>query len=384
MSKPTSSRARRGVVIIKTVDISVDAMMRGQLRYLHENGLSPLTVIAADTGILTEIAEREGVNVKAVPFRRNPSPLHDLHSLLILIRVLAVLRPRLVIYGTPKAALLGTLASWLTGVPVRLQILHGLRLDTAAGLQRWLLLASERLILRLSTRTIAVSEGLADHCNRLGLDTSKITVLGRGSINGVDVGRFDRRAADTDRGAVHRTWGVTAPQVVGFVGRILPDKGIDALVAAVASLRNRGREVELVLVGPDEGVERLDPHTQRRLGHGWVHLPGPVDDPAEVLGAFDAFCLPSRREGLGMVVLEAWAASTPVVVSDIPALASLVEDAVTGRVAKLDDVDDLASKLESALDDGERTAIEARQIVADHFSQVDVWRRHRDFLKTYL
>lgn len=380
---------RRGTLLVTTSDISLDVIYHGQIRHWATHGVEPLAIAAGDTGRLAEVGRREGVATHALPLARRPSPVDDLRGLAALVRLLVRLRPAVVVYGTPKAALLTALTSALTRVPRRVHVLHGLRLETQTGAARRVGLAVERLVARVSTETVAVSRPLVETCRELGIPTDTTTVLGEGSVGGVDVARFALAARDDGlRAALRARHGIRDDEpVIGFVGRITADKGIPTLVAAVEALRDRGLPAHLVLVGPDEGIDELPAATRRLLDGEGFHLHGPAEHATEVMSGFDVFSLPSRREGLGTVVLEASASSVPVVVSDAPALTDVVEHGVTGLVTPRDDVDALADALEALLVDRERAeamAAAALRSVSERFDQADVWRRATEHLLGHL
>lgn len=375
-------RHRTGVVVLSTTDTSLDVAFEGHLARLAQAGFGPVTAASADAGRLRAVGAREGVAVHALPFRRRPTPLADVRALLATVALLVRLRPALVVHGTPKAALLGSVAARLTGVPARVHVWHGLRLETTRGLLRRVLRACERIALHASTHTVAVSHGLADVARDEGLPVDDVIVLGEGSVTGVDVAHHSKRPSARRRAfrSLHGLEG--SVPVVGYVGRLTPDKGLDALVSAVAEVRRRGTEARLVLVGPDDGVDELRPETRRLLDEDWVTCTGPVEDCADAFPAFDVSTLPSLREGLGQVVLESWASGVPVVVTDIPALRRIVEDGVTGRVVPVDDVEALATALTDLLTDEaarEHLARRARERVLEAFDRTSVHDRWMGF-----
>ena len=369
---------RTGTLVVKTADATLDVVMRDQLRHLRGTSLAPITIAAGDTGRLARVAAREGVPARALGLARDPSPVNDLRALLELVRLLRELRPEVIVYGTPKATLLAGLAARFTGVPTRVQVLHGLRLETARGLARRALLAVERLSIALSTETLAVGPGLRRRCAELGLPVDRIDVLGAGSVVGTDVPAAKTIGADRAlRDRVRASWSVRPDEfVVGFVGRVTRDKGVETLARAVADLRAGGVPARLVLVGLDEGVHDLDPDVRELLGSGWVTMTGNVDDPAECYAGFDTFCLPSHREGLPTVVLEAWATAVPVVASDCTGLGDLVDDGDTGLVVAVGDQAATASALDRLARDPElrRTLAAAGQRRAEaDFDRPVVW-----------
>lgn len=370
---------RSGTLIVKT-DIALDVMLRDQLRYLDSTELAPVRVASDDTGRLGRVRAREGVDAHVISLEREPSPIADLRGLVQLITLMRRLRPYRVVYGTPKATLLAGLAARICRVPVRIQVLHCLRLETTSGLFRRFLLMTERLALALSTHTVAVSHGLRTRLAELGVDVARVDVIGKGSVVGVDGQRARRIGEDAAlRREQRRVLGVRPDElVVGFVGRVTRDKGIEELVRAVAALRDEGLPLRLALIGPDEGTDALDADVRGLLGTPWVTSTGNLTDPAEVFAAFDVFCLPSHREGLPTVVLEAWATGIPVVVSDCTGIRDLVVDGQTGVVVPTGDHCALAAGLRGVLGDealGARLRAAGRDEVEQHFDRTGVWER---------
>ena len=96
---------------------------------LREAGFR-VTLIASPGALLYETAAREGVEAIGLPMERKIAPLADLVSLARLWWVLMRLRPDVAEFSTPKAGLLGNIASWLAGVPARVYMLRGLKFET--------------------------------------------------------------------------------------------------------------------------------------------------------------------------------------------------------------------------------------------------------------
>jgi glycosyltransferase involved in cell wall biosynthesis len=374
-------RGRRGTLVLATADVSLDVLMRGMLRDLEENGLGPVHVAAADTGRLRRVAAREGVAAHGVSMVRDPSPWRDLVSLAQLVVLYGRLRPALMVYGTPKAALLGAVAARLTRVPARVHVLHGLRLETVHGLGRRVLLTTERIVLALSSSTVAVSASLREKCAALGLDVRRMSVLGPGGFVGLDLEEHAAAGSDDVARTTLRTeMGVgPAARLIGFAGRVTQDKGVVDLLDAMVELRRGGVVVEAAIVGADEGIGDLPQRTQLLLAEPWVHVVGAVPDALAHIAAFDVLCLPSRREGLPTVVLEAMAAGVPVVGTTATGIVDLVDDGRTGLLVAVGDAHALAGALERVLtqDELRRGLISQASAYVRAFAQEEVWRRHR-------
>ncbi len=171
---------------------------------------------------------------------------------------------------------------------------------------------------RHATLVLVPSEATAEECRQAGFDPGRIRIVPWG----VDV----QPVTDADVAAARARHGLVRPFVL-FVGTIEPRKNLAAVIDAVASLR--GRDLDLVLVGPEGWNEDLDGRLRTLQGTGiGVHRLGfvaPEHLPA-LYAACAAFCFPSLREGFGMPVLDAMAHGAPVVTSAGTATAEVAGD----------------------------------------------------------
>jgi glycosyltransferase involved in cell wall biosynthesis len=181
------------------------------------------------------------------------------------------------------------------------------------------------------------------------IPASRISVLGAGSISGVDLERFNPKIFGGERSATpQRELGISEQSlVILFVGRLTKDKGIRELVSAFRMLQRDQRDVELVLVGPFEPErDPLPRETLHELSHNpRIHVVGFSHEPERYMAAADVFCLPSYREGFGSVVIEAAAMGVPAVVSRVVGLVDAVVDGETGLLVPAKEVDALRGAL---------------------------------------
>ena len=255
-----------------------------------------------------------------------------------LVRLAALFRrvgPSIVHAHTPKAGLLATVAARVVRVPVRIYHLHGLRLETAAGVFRMILLLMERLAFASATHVQAVSHSVANVAAGLGLHAhSGPEVLRAGSINGVDIEAFQpANSASSARWQVRERLKIPHDAIVlGFVGRLVPDKGIAELLSAWQNLRHRFPSMWLLFVGDRESHQPLPLDVERSLQDARIHITGFVQDVADYYDAMDVFVLPSHREGLPVTALEAAAKCLPVVLTDVTGSRDAVRADVTGTL----------------------------------------------------
>lgn len=332
----------------------------------------------------------DGVTLHDLPMMREPSPLADLVALVRWIWLLLRVRPMTVVAGTPKAGLLGTLAARLIGVPSRVYMLRGLRLETETGLRRRLLLGLEWIAGRASTKVLAVSHSLLEEFVGLRLcSRDKVVVLGAGSSNGVVIPKEAEKERLAERTRQLRTeLCLQSRPTVGFVGRLSRDKGLPILLEAVDRLRVTGGEVQLLVVGQEEPTgflrEALRSTTLRPETLVWT---GPVDDVQPYYGLMDVLCLPTKREGFPNVVLEAAANGVPSVVSRVTGASDSVVDGVTGVLYEQDDPRQLADALKELVDSQaarEAMGRKARNRVIELFERSRVWHQTASFLEDEL
>src|ERR1035438_6002148 len=117
--------------------------LTGRLRALREAGFR-VTLVSSPGELLNRTAAREGVESIAIPIQREIAPIADLVSLARLWWLLLRLRPQMTEFSTPKAGLLGTIAAWLAGVPARIYMLRGFKVEGTRGFKRGIVPAGEK------------------------------------------------------------------------------------------------------------------------------------------------------------------------------------------------------------------------------------------------
>jgi glycosyltransferase involved in cell wall biosynthesis len=354
--------------------------LTGQPAFLRDHGIASEVISPPGQGV-AEFARREGIPVHAVAMSLRIELRADLLTLYRLWRLLRQLRPTIVHAHTTKAGVLGMAAAWLAGTPVRIYHLHGLPRMTAAGIRRVVYRWSDLLAFRAAHRVLCVSHSI----RRAALDRrlfppEKIRVPARGTINGLDAAtRFNPALVGPDAGrAVRATLGIPpeAP-VVGFVGRVVAEKGVVELAAAWRDLRSRYPELHLLIVGPIRPEDPIPPEVHSALaGDPRVRLAGWADDPRPYYAAMDILTLPSYCEGFPYALLEAAAMSLPVVATAVPGCVDAVVAGRTGALVPPRDAAALGGALAAYLDDPVRRRAHGRagrkRVVRD-FGQREVW-----------
>lgn len=254
--------------------------------------------------------------------------------------------------------------------------------ENFAGPRRWLQRAVERIVLRRVAFVIAGNRGARARMLRLGVQLDRLAVLPQ---FGVDVARY----AQGDPTRVEAPFPVAPPRprpVVGFVGRLEREKGVDLLLAALDSRL----DAAAVIVG--DGRERRA--LERAVGRSGqaVHFAGAVPSVRipDWLSAMDVLVLPSRTtpywaEQFGHVLIEAMAAGVAVIGSSCGAIPEVIGDA--GLIFPEEDVDVLRAQLVRLLrDDALRAELVARgrARVRSRFSHDVIVRAQREIYMTLL
>jgi glycosyltransferase involved in cell wall biosynthesis len=384
--KTNSNRPRLVIAVNSSIALG---FLQGQPEYFQNSGFDVTVIRPEKRSGEWEVPRPDGVRVLEVPMEREISLVRDIRSIWHLWGILRTLRPTVTNVGTPKAGLLGGFAAWLNRVPCRFYTLHGLRFETTTGLRRKLLILAERLACRFAHRVVCVSHSVREKAIASGLvDRERALIFGAGSCNGVDVARFAptqqriRRAAE-----LRRQFRIPADAPVAlFVGRLTCDKGIAELVEAFLQLENRIPNLRLLLVGSFEDGDPLPEDIRKRLEtHDRVILAGPVNDTAPYYAMADVLVLPSHREGLPTVVLEAHAAGKPVIGAAATGIVDLLVDGETGLLFPVGDVSSLAGAIARLTEDqalARKLADAGRDQVKRKFRQELIWAAlRREYLK---
>ena len=370
------------LVVGVTVGMSADLLLRGQLGWFREQGWD-VTLISTPDEQAHRAAAREQVALHGIPMARGISPVGDLKGLIAWVKALRSIRPAAVNVGTPKAALLGSIAAWLLRVPKRLYTVRGLRLEGASGILGKVLWLMEWATMRAATDVLFVSSSLADEARKRRLPVKgKLRLIGQGSSNGVDAEAIQARLAQVDRNHLRATLGLDDGDfAVGFVGRINPDKGTDVILRACRN-DELAEDVKFLMIGSFED-EELRPELESAAGR--VHHVDWTDDVWGHLAAMDALCLPTLREGFPNVVLEAGAAGLPVVATAATGAVDSVLDGCTGYLIPIGDDAALVERLNRLAANrnlADALGAAGRQRVEEHFRQEQIWEGIQEILAT--
>ncbi|MGQ9922246.1 MAG: glycosyltransferase family 4 protein, partial [Desulfobacca sp.] len=364
---------------------------RGLIHYLQLNGIE-VHIISSPGELLAETAQKEKIAAFAVDMPRRIAPRQQLAAIWRLYRYIRRVKPAIVHANFPIGGLLGVIAARLAAVPIVIYGMRGLRFDTTAGLQRRILYLTERISCFLAHQVITNSFVVRERAIHLGIcPKEKIITLASGSSNGVDADeRFNpQRLPPEIKRNVRAEYDIPAEAlVVGFVGRIVADKGIEELEQAWQILAPGWPSLYLVLVGNWESHNPVPPPVMARLTEDQrVKLVGKVSDPAPFYAAMDILVLPTRREGFPNTPLEAAAMQLPVVATNVDGCVEAVADGVTGLLVPPRDGAALAAAISTLLADPQLRqdmGRRGRERVLQDFQPRRIWQALLDNYQTLL
>lgn len=367
MTTPSYDYAKRPTILFGvTSGVSAKPFFHGLFLHLHLHGWD-VHLTSTDEGDVTHFCLTEHARHHPIRAVRNPSLRTDVQSVFQLRRAVRDLSPALCVWGTPKLSFLGTFVCKTLGIP-SIYVIHGLRYQGSVGYRRAILKALEILTIKMASEVVSVgTDILAQLLRDRVAQPGRVIVLGAGSANGAP----DPIDHTKHNGGVR----------FGFVGRITRDKGLVELLTAWKHVQARVPGGVLLLFGRREQdaqggiLDQLLSETSR------VREMGHIDDTHDIYRQIDVLVLPSYREGLPTVVLEAAANGLPSIVSDVPGAREPVVHGETGLHVQVGSVQEIAAAI-IAMQNGDyrRTlGLRAKHYVQGRYNRKQVHQRWDEF-----
>jgi glycosyltransferase involved in cell wall biosynthesis len=368
------------VLHVVNIPFVVPYFLGEQLPYFGAKGYEEF-VACSPSKELDDFAKRYEFNCLQVEILRKISILKDLKAVFAVAKYIRKNKIDIVTGHTPKGAMVAMLAAYISRVPKRIYLRHGLVYETAHGLKRKLLIAIDKLAATLATDVICVSPSVARRSLDDGLNkASKQTILANGTCNGIDVTRFDiATVASDDIDQLKSSLGISKNDIViGYVGRLVRDKGIIELVQAFERLRGEYQNLKLLLVGMLEERDALPREIVNSIkANPNIITTGYVlnSEIEKYYAMMDVFVLPSYREGFPTSVLEASSMSIPVVTTKVTGCIDSILDGKTGLFAE-HTPESLANQIGYFCTDENRRkeyGANGRKFVVENFRQEIIW-----------
>ena len=366
---------RKKLIRVTTADISLDSLLRGQLKYLNQ--YFEVIGVAKDTGVLKEVSEREGIRVVDAPLERPISLVKDIKGLWFLYRLFRKEKPWCVHANTPKGSLLAMIAAWIARVPHRVYTVTGLRYQGAHGMLRTILKTMEHLSCLFATNVIPEGQGVLHALQEDNITKKPLRVIWNGNINGIDTEYFKPTESFTERKNDTFTF--------VFIGRIVRDKGIHELTECIRKLN-----CNLILVGSFEDGDPVDEDDKNfLLTSEKVKFVGWQTDVRPYLEQADALVFPSYREGFPNVPMQAGAMGLPCIVTNINGCNEIIKDGLNGKIIAAPLKEGTKMMEQSLLntmqwfinhrEEAKRMGNNARPMIQERYEQRYVWTALKDY-----
>lgn len=380
-------QARPRVILFANTDWNLYMYRLPLARYIRAAGYE--VVMVAPPGRFVEGVREAGFRFVPVEMsRKGLNPFAELHTLARLVRLFRREKPDIVHSFTAKGVLFGSLAARLAGVKQIVNSITGLgyvfsSADLQARLLRPLVERWYRMVLRDSQVIFQNSDDQHYFVEQAFISgTDGHLILG----SGVDTELLQPVPEPDIESDTGPDAGLDTGPLVLLAGRMLWDKGIDAFVEAARLLRQEGVRARFALVGDsDEGNPAAVPRPQLEAwqAEGVVEWWGFRDDIDKVLAQGHVVCLPSFREGVPRVLLEAGALGRPLITTDTPGCREVVQHGENGLLVPVRDAAALAAAIRRLLADKalrQQMGLRARATVEARFS---IDRVAQDTLRIY-
>lgn len=271
-----------------------------------------------------------------------------------------------------KSDILGLIAARRTGIAC-VSTPHGF--SGKVGLKMGAFIKVGTHMLRYFDRVVPLSEELMNDMKRFRVPEARTCFV----RNGVDLKEIDASLASAPRRA-----GENGNRTIGFIGQMIPRKGVGDLLKTFDDLYADDSSLQLQLVGDGRQRPELEDTARGLASEEAIHFLGFRSDRLELLTRFDLFVMTSSLEGIPRCMMEAMAVGVPVVAYDIPGVDQLVEHRRTGLLAPHGDKAALAACCRELLDDpalAMELAGNARTQIEDRYSAARMAREYENLFR---
>ena len=321
---------------------------------LEERGV-PALLVCPDNGELYRAATGEGLDVQGVRYGGD----HDLRLLLTLGRIIRSAKPDIVhLHSRRGADIFGALAAKWVGHP---NVIITRRVDNpiSAGMLNGFCIG------KIPKAIVCVSDGISSVMKEAGFPSEKIAVI----HSAVDASAYDSTLSKWEARKILRV--LPASPLLCVIGQLIPRKGHHILLDALPSLRNKFKDIRVLVVGSGPHRSRLEAQVRKLDLGGCVQFMGFRSDISTILRASDMLVHPALLEGFANVGLQAMASGIPVVTTSVGGMPEMVQHEITGLVVPPGDSKSLTQAIEELLSNPGRCSMMGRlgqDIVRERFS----------------
>ena len=332
-------------------------------------------------GNMIYLAESKGIKPVVIPeLGREIGFKNDLIAFYKLYKLIRQEKPDIVHTHTAKAGTLGRIAAWLAGVPIILHTFHGHVLTGYFGkLKSWVFVYIEKILARISTRIITLSNELKKELIEMGIgreEKFEVIPLGLELKPFFDSEKY-RRMFKKEMGEFKKELGLSEDTLlIGIIGRLVPIKGhkyfLDAARNIISNFKFQISNLKFIIVGDGELREELEDYTKKLGIANDIIFTGFRQDLPKIYCDLDIVALTSLNEGTPVSVIEAMAAGKPVVATNVGGVSSIVKNNINGFLVNPQDVQALSDAIMKLLKDSDLRQKMGREGQGSVFPHYDI------------
>ncbi len=301
-------------------------------------------LVTGTTGELTDKVNKADLKVKLVSgLGRDISPAQDFLVFWRLYKLFKTGGPSVVHLNSSKIGGLGALAARLAGVPKIIYTVHGWPfMEPRFILARVIIWFLAYLSVILAHQTIVLGEQEKKRANWMLGVKNKITVIPLGiSLENI-----------LPRDTARKELGLGENEIViASIGELHQNKGYDLLLEVMSELVKIKPDLKLALIGEGEEGSNLTTQIAKLNLDSNIKLLGRKDNASQYLLAFDVFVLPSRKEGLPYVLLEAGLVGVPIIATSVGSIPDLITNDIDGKLVEPNNIKNLTEEITTTLSD---------------------------------
>src|SRR3989344_3191209 len=341
---------------IKILYVITKSNFGGAQRYVYDLASAmkkrghEVAVVLGGAGILKTRLESAGIRTLSLAsLKRDISVTDDAVSFKTIYSIIKTERPDVIHLNSPKAAGLGALACRILNATryklhaTRIvQTVHGWTFNEDRPLyQRAVIAFFSWLTMLLCHKTIVLSEREFKQGLRFPLVKNKLVLIPLG----VSLPAYLPRGEARKKLSELICSDILLQTAIGTVAELHPNKGLTFLIDAMAVVVKKHPDTVCVIIGDGQDRKALELLIREKQLERTVFLIGYTDEASKYLKAFDIFVLPSLKEGLPYVLLEAGLASLPVVATDVGGISEIIKNKRTGLLVQPKKPDQLADAI---------------------------------------
>lgn len=371
---------KKNVLHIITVSFVINHFFGKQFSYLKEKTSNKYFLGCSPSDEFFQLSKSLDYIPFAVNVTRSISPITDLIAIYKIYKFIKKNNIDTVIGHTPKGGMVAMIAAYFAGVSDRIYFRHGIIYETSAGLKRFMLKNIDRLSGKLAKKVVCVSNSVQKISEKDKLNNpSKNIVLGLGTCNGIDTeNKFNPKKKELETlSDIKKDLKLSEDNfVIGYVGRLVKDKGINELIDSWKILRIKHKNLKLLLVGPIEERDSISDASKMIIETDEnIISTGFVLSAAPYFSLMDVFILPTYREGFPTVSLEASSMNLPVLITKATGCEESIIENKTGIFVK-NNPQDISEKIDYYIQNPEQKinhGLNGRAFVRDNFEESKIW-----------